>query len=76
MTLDAYRAAIAERYPRDLMKLRVEEGTVHRRPGVEAAFRYLNHQAPKREEWDWTGLAPGNPRIARIFKRYLGREKK
>lgn len=71
MQLDAYRAAILERFPRDLMRLRVEQATVHRRPGVEAAFRYLNHQAPKNEGWDWTWIAPGNPALAEIFGKYL-----
>lgn len=71
MTLEAYRKRIREEFPRETMKLRVEQATVHRRPGVEAAYRYLNRQAPKREGWDWTGIAPGNPDVAKVFRRYL-----
>jgi len=73
MSFESYRAGIAEKYPRNLMKLRVSEGTVHRRPGVEAAFRYLNKDAPKKEEWDWTGIAPGNPNLKTILKQCVER---
>lgn len=73
MQLDAYRATIQEQFPRDLMKLRVEQATVHRRAGAEAAYRYLNRQAPKLEG-DWTGIAPGNPMVSGIFKQYVRKE--
>ena len=73
MELDAYRASIREQFPPDLMKLRVEQATVHRRAGAEAAYRYLNRQAPKMEG-DWTGIVPGNPMVAGIFKQYLRKE--
>jgi hypothetical protein len=72
--LAAYRARIQEQFPRVLMKLRVEQATVNRRAGAEAAYRYLNRQAPKLEG-DWTGIAPGNPMVTGIFKQYLGKEK-
>lgn len=76
MTLEAYRNRVRERYPRDLMKLRVEQNTVHRRPGVEAAYRYLNRQAPRNEEWDWTGIAPGNSNTKKILSRYKNNTEK